>query len=44
MWKQDPDAEVNVLNHAEKSKLVGIFEKQRTLTGPISAVENHSPR
>lgn len=40
--KQDPDTEVYVLNHAEKSESVGIFEKQRNLTGPTSAVENLS--
>ena len=40
--KQDPDTEVYILNHTEKSESVGIFEKQRNLTGPTSAVENLS--
>lgn len=45
LWEnQGPDTEVYILNHVEKSKLVGIFEKQRNLAGPISAVEKPGPR
>lgn len=40
--KQDPGAEAYILNHAEKSASVEIFEKQRILQGPLSAVEIRS--
>lgn len=42
--KWDPDSEVYVLNHAEKSEQWGVFEKQRNLSGPINAGENHGPQ